>query len=223
MGKNDTCLIKMEAIDAWKKAAEENGLKYEAVLEAVGMSNRSIGSARASYAILSKSKGLDPTQGIGVIGTTTFQTACRMFGVNADDYIVDIETLKKAKPMTGDEEIWMMQKSEHNLTDVVLCAESISNKLEITNQLLREIRGAIENAPDRTKDVVSKLDKMAGACNEIKSNTTHLIDIKKDVNFNRKSTASIDQRLNGINQIFASQKIAVDKIKSMGERFVSGK
>ena len=160
---------------------------------------------------------------IGVIGITTFQTACRMFGVNADDYIVDIETLKKAKPMTGDEEIWMMQKSEHNLTDVVLCAESISNKLEITNQLLREIRGAIENAPDRTKDVVSKLDKMAGACNEIKSNTTHLIDIKKDVNFNRKSSASIDQRLNGINQIFASQRIAVDKIKTMVERFVSGK
>ena len=223
MGKNDTCLIKMEAIDAWKRAAEENGLKYEAVLEAVGMSNRSIGPARASYAILSKSKGLDPNQDIGVIGITTFQTACRMFGVNADDYIVDIETLKKAKPMTGDEEIWMMQKSEHNLTDVVLCAESISNKLEITNQLLREIRGAIENAPDRTKDVVSKLDKMAGACNEIKSNTTHLIDIKKDVNFNRKSTASIDQRLNGINQIFASQKIAVDRIKSMVERFVSGK
>ena len=42
MGKNDTCLIKMEAIDAWKRAAEENGLKYEAVLEAVGMSNRSM-------------------------------------------------------------------------------------------------------------------------------------------------------------------------------------
>ena len=223
MGKNDTCLIRMEAIDAWKKAAEENGLKYEAVLEAVGMSSRSIGPARASYAILSKSKGLDPNQDIGVIGTTTFQTACRMFGVNADDYIVDIETLKKAKPMTGDEEIWMMQKSEHNLTDVVLCAESISNKLEITNQLLREIRGAIENAPDRTKDVVSKLDKMAGACNEIKSNTTHLIDIKKDVNRTNKATASIDQRLSGINQIFASQKIAVDKIKSMVERFVSGK
>ena len=223
MGKNDTCLIRMEAIDAWKKAAEENGLKYESVLEAVGMSSRSIGPARASYAILSKSKGLDPNQDIGVIGTTTFQTACRMFGVNADDYIVDIETLKKAKPMTDDEEIWMMQKSEHNLTDVVLCAESISNKLEITNQLLREIRGAIENAPDRTKDVVSKLDKMAGACNEIKSNTTHLIDIKKDVNRTNKATASIDQRLSGINQIFASQKIAVDKIKSMVERFVSGK
>ena len=134
----------MEAIDAWKRAAEENGLKYEAVLEAVGMSNRSIGPARASYAILSKSKGLDQNQDIGVIGITTFQTACRMLGVNDDDYIVDIETLKKAKPMTGDEEIWMMQKSEHNLTDVVLCAESISNKLEITNQLLREIRGAIE-------------------------------------------------------------------------------
>ena len=223
MGKNDTCLIRMEAIDAWKKAAEENGLKYEAVLEAVGMSNRSTGPARASYAILSKSKGLDPNQDIGVIGITTFQTACRMFGVNADDYIVDIETLKKAKPMTDEEEIWMMQKSEHNLTDVVLCAESISNKLEITNQLLREIRGAIENAPDRTKDVVSKLDKMAGACNEIKSNTTHLIDIKKDVNRTNKATTSIDQRLSGINQMFASQKIAVDKIKSMVERFVSGK
>ena len=100
MGKNDTCLIKMEAIDAWKRAAEENGLKYEAVLEAVGMSNRSIGPARASYAILSKSKGLDPNQDIGVIGITTFQTACRMFGVNADDYIVDIESLKRKTPMT---------------------------------------------------------------------------------------------------------------------------
>ena len=223
MGKNDTCLIRMEAIDAWKRAAEENGLKYEAVLEAVGMSNRSIGPARASYAILSKSKGLDPNQDIGVIGTTTFQTACRMFGVNADDYIVDIETLKRKTPMSDAEVIEMIQKSEHNLTDVVLSIDSLSNKIEITNQLLREIRNDIENAPDRTKDVVSKLDKMAGACNEIKSNTTHLIDIKKDVNRTNKATTSIDQRLSGINQIFASQKIAVDKIKSMVERFVSGK
>ena len=223
MGKNDTCLIKMEAIDAWKRAAEENGLKYEAVLEAVGMSNRSIGPARASYAILSTSKGLDPTQDIGVIGITTFQTACRMFGVNADDYIVDIESLKRKTPMTDMEVIEMIQKSEHNLTDVVLSIDSLSNKIEITNQLLREIRNDIENAPDRTKDVVSKLDKMAGACNEIKSNTTHLIDIKKDVNRTNKATTSIDQRLSGINQMFASQKIAVDKIKSMVERFVSGK
>ncbi len=223
MGKNDTCLIKMEAIDAWKRAAEENGLKYEAVLEAVGMSNRSIGPARASYAILSKSKGLDPNQDIGVIGITTFQTACRMFGVNADDYIVDIESLKRKTPMTDMEVIEMIQKSEHNLTDVVLSIDSLSNKIEITNQLLREIRNDIENAPDRTKDVVSKLDKMAGACNEIKSNTTHLIDIKKDVNRTNKATTSIDQRLSGINQMFASQKIAVDKIKSMVERFVSGK
>lgn len=223
MGKNDTCLIRMEAIDAWKKAAEENGLKYEAVLEAVGMSNRSIGPARASYAILSKSKGLDPNQDIGVIGITTFQTACRMFGVNADDYIVDIESLKRKTPMTDMEVIEMIQKSEHNLTDVVLSIDSLSNKIEITNQLLREIRNDIENAPDRTKDIVSKLDKMAGACNEIKSNTTHLIDIKKDVNRTNKATTSIDQRLSGINQMFASQKIAVDKIKSMVERFVSGK
>ena len=223
MGKNDTCLIRMEAIDAWKRAAEENGLKYEAVLEAVGMSNRSIGPARASYAILSKSKGLDPNQDIGVIGITTFQTACRMFGVNADDYIVDIESLKRKTPMTDMEVIEMIQKSEHNLTDVVLSIDSLSNKIEITNQLLREIRNDIENAPDRTKDVVSKLDKMAGACNEIKSNTTHLIDIKKDVNRTNKATTSIDQRLSGINQMFASQKIAVDKIKSMVERFVSGK
>jgi archaellum component FlaC len=117
----------------------------------------------------------------------------------------------------------MIQKSEHNLTDVVLSIDSLSNKIEITNQLLREIRNDIENAPDRTKDVVSKLDKMAGACNEIKSNTTHLIDIKKDVNRTNKATTSIDQRLSGINQMFASQKIAVDKIKSMVERFVSGK
>ena len=138
MGKNDTCLIKMEAIDAWKRAAEENGLKYEAVLEAVGMSNRSIGPARASYAILSKSKGLDPNQDIGVIGITTFQTACRMFGVNADDYIVDIESLKRKTPMTDMEVIEMIQKSEHNLTDVVLSIDSLSNKIEITNQLLRE-------------------------------------------------------------------------------------
>ena len=223
MGKSDTCLIRMEAIDAWKRAAEENGLKYEAVLEAVGMSNRSIGPARASYAILSKSKGLDPNQDIGVIGITTFQTACRMFGVNADDYIVDIESLKRKTPMTDMEVIEMIQKSEHNLTDVVLSIDSLSNKIEITNQLLREIRNDIENAPDRTKDVVSKLDKMAGACNEIKSNTTHLIDIKKDVNRTNKATTSIDQRLSGINQMFASQKIAVDKIKLMVERFVSGK
>ena len=223
MAKNDTCLIRMDAIEAWKKAAEENGLKYDAVLDAVGMSNRSIGPARASYAILSKSKGLDPTQDIGVISTSTFHTACRMFGVDAKDYIVSIESLKIPTPMTDTEVIEMIQEPEHDLADVVLSVDSLSSKLEITNQLLREIRNAIEGTPDKTKDVVSRLDKMMGACNEIKSNTTHLIDIKKDVNSSKKATTSIDQRLSGINQIVASSRVGIDKIRSMLDRYFSGK
>lgn len=223
MAKNDTSLIRMDAIEAWKKAAEENGLKYDAVLEAVGMSKRSIGPARASYAILSKSKRLDPNQDIGVISTSTFYTACRMFGVNANDYIVSIESLKITTPLTDEEAIEMIQKPEHDFTDVVLSVDSLSNKLEITNQLLREIRNAIEGAPDKTKDVVSRLDKMMGACNEIKSNTTHLIDIKKDANSSKKAITSIDQRLSGINQIVASSRVGVDKIRAMLDRYFSGK
>ena len=119
----------------------------------------------------------------------------------------------------------LYEKRDKDGDDMILLLESIHNQQEMTNQLLREIRAAIDGntAATRISDVVSKVDRILGCCNAIKDSASHLPEIKKKANTTDKAVTSIDQRLSGINQIFASQKIAVDKIKSMVERFVSGK
>ena len=203
---NEMIVVSMEMAEVTKKRAEEAGFNYEETLKLCGVNKSVWDTARRTYRNNCSANGWDPNEQLVMLKPETYTRLCMGFAINADTYRVD-EPKPAERPYKSD-------------SDVAIAIESLKSQQEVTNHLLREIRSAISESNDKTG---GKLDKIFARCQEIDSHTGHLIDIKKDVQTNRKATASIDQRLNGINQIFASHKIAVEKIRMMIERYVSGK
>ena len=196
-----------------QKRAEAANMDYTALLEKCGATSAVWETSRKNYYGACSKQGWDSTQNYGMMRVDLFDNICMGFMLNPSDYVIESPPAVPQKQTPKDSD------------DMRLLLESIHNQQEMTNQLLREIRAAIDGntAATRISDVVSKVDRILGCCNAIKDSASHLPEIKKKANTTDKAVTSIDQRLSGINQMFASQKIAVDKIKSMVERFVSGK
>lgn len=196
-----------------QKRAEAANMDYTALLEKCGATSAVWETSRKNYFGACSKQGWDSAQNYGMMRTDLFDNICMGFMLNPSDYVIESPPAapQEQTPKDGD--------------DTRLLLESIHNQQEMTNQLLREIRAAIDGntAATRISDVVSKVDRILGCCNAIKDSASHLPEIKKKANTTDKAVASIDQRLNGINQIVASNRVGVDKIKVMVERFVSGR
>ena len=196
-----------------QKRAEAANMDYTALLEKCGATSAVWETSRKNYFGACSKQGWDSAQNYGMMRTDLFDNICMGFMLNPSDYVIESPPAapQEQTPKDGD--------------DMRLLLESIHNQQEMTNQLLREIRAAIDGntAATRISDVVSKVDRILGCCNAIKDSASHLPEIKKKANTTDKAVASIDQRLNGINQIVASNRVGVDKIKIMVERFVSGR
>lgn len=196
-----------------QKRAEAANMDYTTLLEKCGASSAVWETSRKSYRDACGKEGWDSSQNYGMMRADLFDNICMGFMLNASDYVIVSPPAapQEQTPKDGD--------------DMRLLLESIHNQQKMTNQLLREIRAAIDGntAATRISDVVSKVDRILGCCNAIKDSASHLPEIKKKANTTDKAVTSIDQRLNGINQIVASNRVGVDKIKIMVERFVSGK
>lgn len=196
-----------------QKRAEAANMDYTTLLEKCGASSAVWETSRKSYRDACGKEGWDSSQNYGMMRADLFDNICMGFMLNASDYVIVSPPAapQEQTPKDGD--------------DTRLLLESIHNQQEMTNQLLREIRAAIDGntAATRISDVVSKVDRILGCCNAIKDSASHLPEIKKKANTTDKAVTSIDQRLSGINQIVASNRVGVDKIKIMVERFVSGK
>ena len=196
-----------------QKRAEAANMDYTTLLEKCGATSAVWETSRKSYYGACQKQGWDSAQNYGMMRADLFDNICMGFMLNPSDYAIESPPVvpQEQTPKDGD--------------DMRLLLESIHNQQEMTNQLLREIRAAIDGntAATRISDVVSKVDRILGCCNAIKDSASHLPEIKKKANTTDKAVTSIDQRLNGINQIVASNRVGVDKIKIMVERFVSGK
>ena len=196
-----------------QKRAEAANMDYTALLEKCGATSAVWETSRKNYYGACSKQGWDSTQNYGMMRADLFDNICMGFMLNPSDYVIESPPAvpQKQTPKDGD--------------DMILLLESIHNQQEMTNQLLREIRAAIDGntAATRISDVVSKVDRILGCCNAIKDSVSHLPEIKKKANTTDKAVTSIDQRLSGINQIVASNRVGVDKIKVMVERFVSGR
>ena len=196
-----------------QKRAEAANMDYTALLEKCGATSAVWETSRKNYFGACSKQGWDSAQNYGMMRTDLFDNICMGFMLNPSDYVIE-------SPPAAPQEQTLKDGD-----DMRLLLESIHNQQEMTNQLLREIRAAIDGntAATRISDVVSKVDRILGCCNAIKDSASHLPEIKKKANTTDKAVASIDQRLNGINQIVASNRVGVDKIKVMVERFVSGR
>lgn len=196
-----------------QKRAEAANMDYTALLEKCGATSAVWETSRKNYFGACSKQGWDSAQNYGMMRAELFDNICMGFMLNPSDYVIESPPAapQEQTPKDGD--------------DTRLLLESIHNQQEMTNQLLREIRAAIDGntAATRISDVVSKVDRILGCCNAIKDSASHLPEIKKKANTTDKAVTSIDQRLSGINQIVASNRVGVDKIKIMVERFVSGK
>lgn len=196
-----------------QKRAEAANMDYTALLEKCGATSAVWETSRKNYFGACSKQGWDSAQNYGMMRAELFDNICMGFMLNPSDYVIESPPAapQEQTPKDGD--------------DTRLLLESIHNQQEMTNQLLREIRAAIDGntAATRISDVASKVDRILGCCNAIKDSVSHLPEIKKKANTTDKAVSSIDQRLNGINQIVASNRVGVDKIKVMVERFVSGR
>ena len=196
-----------------QKRAEAANMDYTALLEKCGATSAVWETSRKNYFGACSKQGWDSAQNYGMMRADLFDNICMGFMLNPSDYVIESPPVAPQEQTLKDGD------------DMRLLLESIHNQQEMTNQLLREIRAAIDGntAATRISDVVSKVDRILGCCNAIKDSASHLPEIKKKANTTDKAVTSIDQRLNGINQIVASNRVGVDKIKIMVERFVSGK
>lgn len=196
-----------------QKRAEAANMDYTALLEKCGATSAVWETSRKNYFGACSKQGWDSAQNYGMMRTDLFDNICMGFMLNPSDYVIE-------SPPAAPQE-----QTSKDGDDMRLLLESIHNQQEMTNQLLREIRAAIDGntAATRISDMISKVDRILGCCNAIKDSVSHLPEIKKKANTTDKAVSSIDQRLNGINQIVASNRVGVDKIKVMVERFVSGR
>ena len=221
----DVTYFKTEMESVTRQRAEAVGMNYDAVLKGCGLNATVWDSAKRLYKNHCKREGYDATAEIGAMKTDNYAKLCVGFMLNADTYKVD-EPPKAFTPVTNVAPTVLTTQANPYAddSDLRLAIDNLSAKLDTTNKILGDIRSASAN-PITTKNVeaVALLDKILGQTKEVNNNTSHLSDIKKEVGFNRKATASIDQKLSGINQCVASARVDLSKVKSFLERFVTGK
>jgi len=221
----DVTYFKLEIEGVTRQRAEAVGMNYEAILRGCGLTSTVWDTAKRLYKNHCKRDGYDSSADIGAMKTDNYTKLCVGFMLNADTYKVD-EPPKAFTPVTNvaPSPVITPANPYHDDSDLRLAVDNLSAKIDTTNKILGDIRSALANPiPTRNAEAVALLDKILGQTKEVNNNTSHLPDIKKEIGFNRKATASIDQRLSGINQCVASARVDLSKVKAFLERFVTGK
>ena len=221
----DVTYFKMEIEGVTRQRAEAVGMNYEAILRGCGLTSTVWDTAKRLYKNHCKRDGYDSSADIGAMKTDNYTKLCVGFMLNADTYKVD-EPPKAFTAVTNiaPNPVITPANPYHDDSDLRLAVDNLSAKIDTTNKILGDIRSALANPiPTRNAEAVAVLDKILGQAKEVNNNTSHLPDIKKEIGFNRKATASIDQKLSGINQCVASARVDLSKVKAFLERFVTGK
>ena len=221
----DVTYFKLEIEGVTRQRAEAVGMNYEAILRGCGLTSTVWDTAKRLYKNHCKRDGYDSSAAIGAMKTDNYTKLCVGFMLNADTYKVD-EPPKAFTAVTNiaPNPVITPANPYHDDSDLRLAVDNLSAKIDTTNKILGDIRSALANPiPTRNAEAVAVLDKILGQIKEVNSNTSHLPDIKKEIGFNRKATASIDQKLSGINQCVASARVDLSKVKAFLERFVTGK
>lgn len=220
----DVTYFKMEMESVTRQRAEAVGMNYDAVLKGCGLNTPVWDTAKRLYKNHCKRDGYDATAEIGAMKTDNYNRLCIGFMLNADTYKIDEPPKAFVAPTTAPVTPTAPANPYADDSDLRLAVDNLSAKLDTTNKILGDIRSALAN-PITTKnaEAVAVLDKILGQTKEVNNNTSHLPDIKKEIGFNRKATASIDQKLSGINQCVASARVDLSRVKSFLERFVTGK
>ena len=221
----DVTYFKLEIEGATRQRAEAVGMNYEAILRGCGLTSTVWDTAKRLYKNHCKRDGYDSSADIGAMKTDNYTKLCVGFMLNADTYKVD-EPPKAFTAVTNiaPNPVVTPANPYHDDSDLRLAVDNLSAKIDTTNKILGDIRSALANPiPARNAEAVAVLDKILGQTKEVNNNTSHLPDIKKEIGFNRKATASIDQKLSGINQCVASARVDLSKVKAFLERFVTGK
>ena len=221
----DVTYFKMEIEVVTRQRAEAVGMNYEAILRGCGLTSTVWDTAKRLYKNHCKREGYDSSADIGAMKTDNYTKLCVGFMLNADTYKVD-EPPKAFTAVTNiaPNPVITPANPYHDDSDLRLAVDNLSAKIDTTNKILGDIRSALANPiPTKNAEAVAVLDKILGQTKEVNNNTSHLPDIKKEIGFNRKATASIDQKLSGINQCVASARVDLSKVKSFLERFVTGK
>ena len=221
----DVTYFKLEIEGVTRQRAEAVGMNYEAILRGCGLTSTVWDTAKRLYKNHCKREGYDSSADIGAMKTNNYTKLCVGFMLNADTYKVD-EPPKAFTPVANvaPSPVITPANPYHDDSDLRLAVDNLSAKIDTTNKILGDIRSALANPiPTRNAEAVALLDKILGQTKEVNNNTSHLPDIKKEIGFNRKATASIDQRLSGINQCVASARVDLSKVKAFLERFVTGK
>ena len=221
----DVTYFKMEIEGVTRQRAEAVGMNYEAILRGCGLTSTVWDTAKRLYKNHCKREGYDSSADIGAMKTDNYTKLCVGFMINADTYKVD-EPPKAFTAVTNiaPNPVITPANPYHDDSDLRLAVDNLSAKIDTTNKILGDIRSALANPiPTRNAEAVAVLDKILGQTKEVNNNTSHLPDIKKEIGFNRKATASIDQKLSGINQCVASARVDLSKVKAFLERFVTGK
>ena len=221
----DVTYFKMEIEGVTRQRAEAVGMNYEAILRGCGLTSTVWDTAKRLYKNHCKRDGYDSSADIGAMKTDNYTKLCVGFMLNADTYKVD-EPPKAFTAVTNvaPNPVITPANPYHDDSDLRLAVDNLSAKIDTTNKIMGDIRSALANPiPTRNAEAVAVLDKILGQTKEVNNNTSHLPDIKKEIGFNRKATASIDQKLSGINQCVASARVDLSKVKAFLERFVTGK
>ena len=221
----DVTYFKLEIEGVTRQRAEAVGMNYEAILRGCGLTSTVWDTAKRLYKNHCKRDGYDSSADIGAMKTDNYTKLCVGFMLNADTYKVD-EPPKAFTAVTNiaPNPVITPANPYHDDSDLRLAVDNLSAKIDTTNKILGDIRSALANPiPTRNAEAVAVLDKILGQTKEVNNNTSHLPDIKKEIGFNRKATASIDQKLSGINQCVASARVDLSKVKAFLERFVTGK
>ena len=221
----DVTYFKMEIEGVTRQRAEAVGMNYEAILRGCGLTSTVWDTAKRLYKNHCKREGYDSSADIGAMKTDNYTKLCVGFMLNADTYKVD-EPPKAFTAVTNiaPNPVITSANPYHDDSDLRLAVANMRAKIDTTNKILGDIRSALANPiPTRNAEAVAVLDKILGQTKEVNNNTSHLPDIKKEIGFNRKATASIDQKLSGINQCVASARVDLSKVKAFLERFVTGK
>lgn len=214
----DVTYFKMEIEGVTRQRAEAVGMNYEAILRGCGLTSTVWDTAKRLYKNHCKREGYDSSVDIGAMKTDNYTKLCVGFMLNADTYRI-------AEPPKAVADAHNAPNQYENVDDVRLAIDNLSAKMDVQNQILRDIRNSLSQKPTTVSnaEVVGKLDKIIHEMSSISVNTMHLSDIKKSAHTVAKLISSIDARLGGINQIVASHRIEVGNIKGFVERWVSGK
>jgi hypothetical protein len=214
----DITYFKTEMESATRERAKAVGMDYEGVLKVCGVNNSVWDNAKKLYKVHCKRDGYDSGADIGAMKTDNYNKLCVGFMLNADTYRI-------AEPPKAVADAPKTPNQYENVDDVRLAIDNLSAKMDVQNQILRDIRNSLSQKPTTVSnaEVVGKLDKIIHEMSSISVNTMNLSDIKKSAHTVAKLISSVDARLGGINQIVASHRIEVGNIKGFVERWVSGK